>query len=525
MSKSNRHWRAGVILLLSFLLSQQGSPQSPQNTTGSGFVVGSQGYILTCYHVIEKADAIQVSLRDKPYSAEVHASDPVHDLALIKITDSLVPLRSTVALGNSAVTKRQEDVWAMGYPLGARLGTEVTTTKGTITAIRERPGDKRALQIDASISPGNSGGPLVNNRGEVIGIVNSKIVSTNGVVGNIGFAVPINDAISLLKKVPDFDIQRMGRKTEVLSGVKIDETVSPSVVLLIVKVGSGRANLPGVAPPLPSTPTHPEQSAPSGLVAPEVIRKLQDLKVKALMESGIAPPLDMTSVPGGIFMRGSHLRNNEMPEKALYLHDFWIDRREVTNEDYAKFLRYVQESHDHKKCHPQEPKDKDHTPAYWGNSQWNQPKQPVVGVDWFDAFAYAKWAKKRLPTEAEWEKAARGLDRREFPWGHSWDETKANADRKHQTTLAVGSFPDGASPYGAMDMSGNVAEWCADWYDERYYHVPLDAPPTGPNQGSKRVVRGGSFLNVAGECRASFRTHLPPTTRLFTIGFRCAKDL
>ena len=518
----NRHkllWKIGAILLLGFLLPQQVAPQAPRRVTGSGFVVGSSGYVLTCHHVVAGTEEIQVVSGARSYSATVVAADPANDLALIRANATLL---RPLAMGDSNATKRQEDVWAIGFPLGARLGSEVTTSKGAITAIRARDGDRRAFQMDASISPGNSGGPLVNNRGEVIGIVNAKIVSQDSSVANIGFAVPIHYALSLLRRVPGFNPNDVGRRTKVLNGVEIDEAVSSSVVLVVVTVGSGNAK-PAPAPQPPPTPVEPKQ--PPLSFANAAIRQLQQRKIASLLQNGIVPPLDMVFVPAGEFRRGSDDGpNDEQPARALYLPDFWIDRHEVTNEQYGKFLAWMQQTKDHSKCHPNEPKNKDHVPAYWNDSTWNQPNQPVVGVDWYDAYSYAAWARKRLPTEAEWEKAARGLDNRKFPWGNAWDDANANAQRKRQTTVEVGTFAGGASPYGAMDVTGNVAEWCADWHDANYYQSAPDANPKGAPSGTFRIVRGGSFFNLANECRVTTRSRSLPATRLFTIGFRCAKD-
>jgi formylglycine-generating enzyme required for sulfatase activity len=519
MSKRNRLWEIGAVLLLGSLLPQRVAPQAPRRVTGSGFAVDSSGYVLTCHHIIAGAEEIQVVSGARSYLATVVATDPANDLALIKAS---APLLRPLALGDSNATKRQEDVWAIGFPLGARLGSEVTTTKGAITAIRVRDGDRRAFQMDASISPGNSGGPLVNNRGEVIGIVNAKIISQDSSVANIGFAVPIHYALPLLRRVPGFDVNEVGRRTKVLNGVEIDEAVSSSVVLVIATAGSANAK-PAPTPPSPPAPVEPKQPALSFAYA--AIRQLQQKKIASLLQNGIVPPLDMVFVPAGEFRRGSDDGpSDEQPERVLYLPDFWIDRHEVTNEQYGKFLAWMQQSKDHSQCHPDEPKNKDHTPAYWSDATWNQPNQPVVGVDWYDAYAYAAWARKRLPTEAEWEKAARGLDNRKFPWGHRWDDARANGQRKRQTTEEVGTLAGGASPYGAMDMAGNAAEWCADWYDAHYYQTAPDANPKGAPAGTLRVVRGGSFLSLADECRVTTRSRSLPTMRLFTIGFRCAKD-
>ena len=141
------------------------------------------------------------------------------------------------------------------------------------------------------------------------------------------------------------------------------------------------------------------------------------------------------------------------------------------------------------------------TPSYWNDSNWNDPNQPVVGVTWEDANAYCSWAGKRLPTEAEWEKAARGTYGRKYPWGDLWDPSRANSgESKLGKTVAVGSYSGGVSPYGARDMTSNVWEWVADWYDANYYQSAPSRNPKGPDSGQLRVRRGDRGTTSRGIC-------------------------
>ncbi len=218
---------------------------------------------------------------------------------------------------------------------------------------------------------------------------------------------------------------------------------------------------------------------------------------------------EMVKVPAGEFTMGSNSGgSDEKPVHRVYLDEFHIDKYEVTNEQYNQCVSAGP-------CSPNE--------KFGG---FTDPKQPVVGVDWNQASTFCSWAGKRLPTEAEWEKAARGTDGRTYPWGEGIDCTKANYSKcGHKKTKPVGSYPSGASPYGAMDMAGNVWEWVADWYDANYYNGNPNRNPTGPSSGKYRVLRGGSWIYDPNLLRSSDRNWYDPDYRLGTLGFRCARTL
>jgi formylglycine-generating enzyme required for sulfatase activity len=210
--------------------------------------------------------------------------------------------------------------------------------------------------------------------------------------------------------------------------------------------------------------------------------------------------MEMVCVPAGEFLMGStdddpYAEDDEKPQHAVYLDAFWIDKYEVTNAQYRACVKAGA-------CEEPRPCDID---------DYNAPEQPVVCVSWDDAQDYAAWAGGRLPTEAEWEKAARGTDGRIYPWGNSPpDCNKANYGDCAGKTLPVGSHPDGASPYGALDMAGNVWEWVADWYDPDYYSQSPGRSPQGPESGDFRVLRGGAFRNDLRGVRCAVRFGLYP---------------
>ena len=188
----------------------------------------------------------------------------------------------------------------------------------------------------------------------------------------------------------------------------------------------------------------------------------------------------------------------------MYLSAYWIDKVEVTNAQYVKCVAAGA-------CRAS---------GYAGDSQFNGDQQPVVGISWDDAVAYGKWVGARLPTEAEWEKAARGTDGRIYPWGNQWDPTKLNSKEAGPgRPTDVGHYPAGASSYGALDMAGNVWEWVSNWF-ERPYPTGRQVDPTGPAQGTDKLVRGGSWADFQFNARSAARFADDPTAHSMRTGFR-----
>jgi formylglycine-generating enzyme required for sulfatase activity len=218
----------------------------------------------------------------------------------------------------------------------------------------------------------------------------------------------------------------------------------------------------------------------------------------------------MVYVPAGEFTMGSDERNNnEKPAHTVYLDAFYIDKTEVTNAQYRA-------------CVEAEACDSPSDTTYYDNADYNQ--HPVVDVDWYQAEAYCQWAGKRLPTEAEWEKAARGTDERTYPWGEGIDCDHAQYDECGGGTVPVGSKSKGASPYGALDMAGNVLEWVADWYDSDYYSQSPEHNPPGPDSGTNKVLRGGSWDFNQRDAYCSARDWGDPWSWYNYVGFRCARS-
>lgn len=245
-----------------------------------------------------------------------------------------------------------------------------------------------------------------------------------------------------------------------------------------------------------------------------------EARSKKVTVKDLAP---MVLVPAGEFTMGSNEGNDdERPVHRIHLDAYYIDKYEVTVGQYGEFL---------------DANSFDPPPSWTTMAQPSYENRPVVNVDWKDANNYCRWAGKRLPTEAEWEKAARGTDQRIYPWGNdpptpqraNYGKTTWN---NHTALVPVGQLEDGKSPYGIYDLAGNVWEWVSDWYDPDYYTNSPLRNPTGPEAGKYKVMRGGSWDLVPENLRSSRRDfnvmsttdYDSPAYRNFNSGFRCAKS-
>ena len=218
--------------------------------------------------------------------------------------------------------------------------------------------------------------------------------------------------------------------------------------------------------------------------------------------------------------------HDEGPAHWVLLSSYFIDTYEVSNEKYERFMKAT--------GHP--------APAYWDDPRLNGATQPVVGVNWYDVKAFCEWEGKRLPTEAEWEHAARGPEGFRYPWGNTFDPQRVNYGKHHDATMPVDSLPGGASPYGLHHMAGNVFEWVGDWYDPDYYAKGSFPPnPSGPSApvwlggtgtyvdrltvGAKKVIRGGSWIAAEQTVTTTHRFWNHPLNNSYGVGlgFRCAK--
>jgi iron(II)-dependent oxidoreductase len=244
---------------------------------------------------------------------------------------------------------------------------------------------------------------------------------------------------------------------------------------------------------------------------------------------------EMVRIPAGSFLMGSDKKLDrtayqpELPQHKVYLDAYDIDKHEVTTVQYLKFVL----------ANGRDPL------IDWqyngGNFQEVMANHPVMHVSWFDADAYCKWAGKRLPTEAEWEKAARGEDGRIYPWGNQMAGlSRSNFGRTglsgpvrdrperlllYPPIISVDKYDNAVSPYGLFQMAGNVSEWVADWYDPKYYAKAPDKNPKGPETGTQRGFRGGGWIDSTPSVRVAQRNGTDPNTRMNWMGFRCARDV
>jgi len=305
----------------------------------------------------------------------------------------------------------------------------------------------------------------------------------------------------------------------------LSATITPFPILVYLPTSTP-------APTLTEAPTNTPTSLPTA--TPTLTPTPSPTPITIVTQLVAKDNMVQVYVPAGEFKMGStrsedpQALDEELPQHIVSLDAYWIDQTEVTNAQYALCVAAAA-------C--TKPKDTSSLSraSYYNNTQY--ASFPVIYVTWDQAAAYCKWGGRRLPTEAEWEKAARGPDGRFYPWGNTFDGSRANYcdincvnawkdshyDDGYTDTSPVGDYPDGASPYGALDMAGNVYEWVADWFGP--YSRIQQSNPTGPVIGLEHIIRGGSWGDDQVHIRSAVRSHVAalPAYQSNFIGFRCAR--
>lgn len=224
--------------------------------------------------------------------------------------------------------------------------------------------------------------------------------------------------------------------------------------------------------------------------------------------------------------------SNQQPKHEVHLGAYYIDKTEVTVGDFREFVSdgsYKKEelwtNRGWQFLQKEGKKTFAVVPESLSKTGRNNPHQPISGINWYEADAYARWLGKRLPTEAEWERAARGLDGRIYPWGNEMDLSRLHyiMPATHRVRR-VGDYPTGASPDGVLDMAGSLWEWVSDWYDEDYYSYSQRENPAGPAKGAEKGLRGGAWGPNRLQWKSTYRYSEKPDVRRFDIGFRCVRD-
>jgi formylglycine-generating enzyme required for sulfatase activity len=271
--------------------------------------------------------------------------------------------------------------------------------------------------------------------------------------------------------------------------------------------------------PVPPPPTRAATPSPSGAPASTVESATPEQEVETTTQAETEPGAEaevtgesgMLTIPAGEFVMGSG-QGDEEPAHAVFVDAFEIDVFEVTNAEFAGFVENTG-------CQTDAEKSNDPSPwrAYFTDGK---ERHPVVKVSWNDAQTYCEWAGKRLPTEAEWEKAARGTDQLIYPWGNEWDVARVNSKESgFRGPVTVGTFPEGASPYGAMDMAGNIWEWTDSWY-QGYPQTTFNSNYFGETY---KVLRGGGWFSKQEQVRTTQRNANSPGAANDDIGFRCVR--
>ena len=479
--------------ILFFILFSLLCLSTQAQTQGTGFAISSSGYIVTNYHVVEGGNNIQVlGIKgdfSKKYTAKVVLFDEKNDLAILKVGVSLGTLPYIFRKSMASVG---ESVFVLGYPLTASMGNEIKLTDGLVSSKSGFGGDITLYQISAPVQPGNSGGPLFDKSGNVIGVICAKHLNAE----NASYAVKLTYLTSLIESIS-------------------------------------------------TPPTLPSSSLMSGQSLPQQVKMASKFVYQIIVDNATAshpqenksnpgrPRIEWVAIPAGTFMMGSpgseaYRESDEGPQHQITLSGFKMSKYEVTFAQFQAFIAATGYLTDAERKGwswvVRGGEWKIESGLSWKTDEngqlrnSNHKNYPVIYVSWNDATAFAQWMGCRLPTEAEWEYACRAGTTTAFYLGSTLNSSEANFNQPYAQTRPVGSYAPNA--WGLFDMHGNVSEWCSDWYGD-YSSYP-QTNPTGPASGSNRVLRGGSWGGDGDGryCRSANRGDGDPSTRGSGIGFR-----
>lgn len=452
---------------------------------GTGFIVRIEKdavFIVTASHVIEGDPQPKVVFRgkeSKSFPAQVKGQkggDP-RGLAVLVVVGDVPQTVEALPASSDFEINGGEEVTVIGFPRTPAVPWAVTP--GVVTGQ-----EGEYLVFSGAAAEGNSGGPVLWN-GKVVGVVTE-------VLSQYGYAVPI-------------PILRLALRGW---GVPLEDV--PKEAKRLPEEKSAQDKLP--------RESSGKDSAPMVLIpAGEFWMGSTENQIE-----------DLLAIQCGYARGSEQLRTicqrfpkAEGPLHRVNLDAYYMDKFEVTVARYAEFMRATNRAN----------------PYFWDQVDISKHRDfPVLWVDWHSALAYCEWVGKRLPTEAEWEKAARGTDGRIFPWGNEppigrfgnfgkWLTTNLDDPLYDGRTELVDSYEAGKSPYGLHHMAGNVYEWTQDWFDENYYKQSPEHNPKGPSSGRYRVIRGGSWQGSPIDVRSAARLEEDPSVGSAMIGFRCARDV
>jgi formylglycine-generating enzyme required for sulfatase activity len=436
---------------------------------GTAIVVSSDGYLVADSRLVGAAKTLNITIADKTFTAVVQQIDAKSGFALLKsdskdlVPFSFVEIEKLAKLGGTSGR-------VIGYPADPIRGSDLKWVSiwMSLSNANDNP---RLLQVHTVPITGSDGYPIIDGQGNIVGFMRSSLGSSRYYSIN---ALPTTTLLAMLKDA-GVKILTVEANNTAISEVELKKKVLQSIALYSI---------------------------------PATVDSTQMINVK---ENTV-----VVKVPVGEFTMGSKPKEgnpDEEPRQVVKIDGFWIDKYEVTLGQYKKFCTATNREL------PELP-------------EWAKDEKPIVNVTWQEAVEYAKWCGGALPTEAQWEKAARGTDLRPFPWGTApsfdWStgHKMSNAAMGRGTgALSVGSLEIGTSPYGAQDMAGNVWEWCADWYQPDAYKNMQKTNPAGPEKGTNKVIRGGSWFTTDTEdFRCAARGYIEPGQHNYFTGFRCVYE-